>query len=214
MTEPLVSILLPHLRNESNDAALQICLDCLIANTSMNFELKIESVAERRDIYRVINRMARMVVTPWIIPWNTDVFAAPNWLEPLWAARDLETIASPVLVECGAIPVNDRNLERDFGRTPDTFQRHEFEAWARRPHRWKDDWKEDEQAWFFPSLIPNRKFLALGGFDTKRGHFPDNELDMFFWETWRQSGGLFKRVHGSYMYHLQGYHEPERGLRA
>lgn len=212
MSEPLVSILLPHLRNESNNAALQICLDCLIANTSINFELMIESVAERRDIYRVINRMARRVVTPWIIPWNTDVFASPGWIEPLWEARDVETIASPVLVECGAIPVNERNLERDFGRTPDTFRRHEFEAWAARKHGWKDNWKEDEEAWYWPSLLSREDFIEMKGFDTRLGGFPE-PLDMDFHERWHASGRRFKRVR-SYLYHLQAWNEPERGARA
>lgn len=211
MTEPLVSILLPHLRNPSNDAALRVCLDCVVANTDINYELIVESVAERRDIYGVVNRMAEKARTDWIIPLNTDVFVSPGWITSLWELRDPETIVTPVLVECGAIPVNERNLERDFGRTPQTFARSDFELWTRLGGGWKDGWNVDAESWYFPSILNRNAFIGLGGFDTSIGGFPD-PLDMDFWLLWELNGGKFKRAH-SYVYHLQAYNEPERGKR-
>lgn len=209
--KPVVSILLPHLRNPSNDAALRVCLDCLVANTGMNYELIIESVEERRDIYAVLNQMAARATTEWIIPFNTDVFAAPGWLEPMLAAASADTIVSPVMVECGAIPVNDRNLERNFGRTPETFRRGEFEAWVQSGGGWRDDWCDGCESWYFPSLLSRDTFLGLGGFDNHYGGFPD-PLDMDFWLLWELNDGKFKRAR-SFMYHLQVYSDPTRGIR-
>lgn len=211
MTQPVVSILLPHLRNPSNDEALRVCLDCLIANTTLDYHLDMEAVEQRRDIYAVINRMARRAPTDWIIPLNTDVFVSPNWIDSLWDARQSNTIVSPVMVECGAIPVNDLNLERNFGRTPSAFDRAGFEAWVAEGGGWRDDWRDGDQAWFFPSLIEREAFLALGGFDLTKGVFPA-PLDIDFWNRWEAGGGRFKRVH-SFVYHLQVFSDPTRGVR-
>lgn len=212
MSKPQFTILLPHLRNPSNDQALKIALDTLIAHTALNFELMLESVSERRDIYRVLNDMAARAATDWLIPWNSDVFCSPGWAEPLWAARDVNTIVSPVMVECGAIPVNDLNLERHFGTTPQTFQRAEFEAFVQAGGGWRDDWRDGDRSWYFPSLIERDRFLSLGGFDTTRGFFPLHPLDIYFWDTWEAAGGRFKRVH-AFIYHLQCYSDTERGVR-
>lgn len=212
MTEPLISILLPHLRNPENDAALRICLDCLVTHTDIDYELLVEGVAERRDIYAVINAMAKRASADWLVFWNSDVFCAVDWIRPLYDARELNTIVSPVMVECGAIPVNDRNLERDFGRRPETFRRDEFEAFVLDGGGWKEWWREDEEAWYFPSLINRNMFNWMGGFDTTRGSFPLIPLDIYFWDKWQQAGKHFRRVK-SFIYHLQCFSETGRGVR-
>lgn len=208
MTQPQVSLLLPHLRNADNDAALRICLDCVVANTSLNYELLLESVQERRDIYAVVNDMAKRANADWLVFMNSDVFVSPGWIKPLWEARDHNTIVSPVMVECGAIPVSDRNLEMDFGRTPQAFRRTAFEEWVRQGGGWKDEWDEHGQAWFFPSLIHKNMFNWMGGFDTSKGKFPD-DLDRQFWNAWQRDGKKFRRVR-SFVFHLQAYSDGKR----
>lgn len=209
--KPLVSILLPHLRNPDNDKALRIALDTLVTHTDIDYELLVEGVEARRDIYAVVNSMAQRANSEWLIPWNSDVFASPNWIRPLYDTRDTDTIVSPTMVECGAIPVNDRNLERDFGRRPETFRRGDFENWVLAGGGWRDDWHDGDQSWYFPSLLNRERFLALGGFDTARGSFPQ-ELDMWFWQKWAASGGKFQRVR-SWVFHLQVFSDPTRGVR-
>lgn len=201
--KPLVSILLPHLRAPENDKALRIALDTLVTHTSLNYELLLESVAERRDYYSVLNDMAAKANAEWILPTNTDVFYSPHWLEPLYNARDANTIVSPVMVECGAIPVNDRNWRMDFGRTPEAFRRSEFEAWVEVGGGWRDDWVDGQEAWFHPSLYSRVAFMEMGGFDSSLGSFPF-PLDMDYHERWIKRGGMFKRVR-SFVYHLQAY---------
>jgi GT2 family glycosyltransferase len=201
--KPLVSILLPHLRAPENDKALRIALDTLVTHTALNYELLLESVEERRDYYTVLNDMAAKAQADWILPTNTDVFYSAHWLESLYEARDFNTIVSPVMVEPGAIPVNDRNFHRDFGRTPETFQRTAFEAWVQAGGGWRDDWKDGGQAWYHPSLYSRQAFLDMGGFDTSLGSFPA-PLDMDYHERWQAHGGTFKRVR-SWVYHLQAF---------
>ena len=208
MTQPVVSLLLPHLREPANDQALRICLDCIVANTPLNYELLLESVAERRDIYAVVNDMAKRANSDWLVFMNTDVFVSGGWIKALYDARDMNTIVSPVMVECGAIPVSDRNLEMDFGRTPEAFRRSEFEHWVAQGAGWKDEWVDSERSWYFPSLIHRNMFNWMGGFDTGRGVFPD-PLDKWFWDKWQQGGKHFRRVR-SYVYHLQAFSDGVR----
>lgn len=194
--KPAFTILLPHLREPNNDAALKICLDCIVSNTSVNYELIIESVAERRDIYRVLNKMAERASTKWIVFHNSDVFVAPGWAEPLLAAADETKIITGVIVECGAIGVNVLNHHRNFGMTPETFRRGEFERWVKETPEIPDG-----DGWYFPSLHNRHSFLDMGGFDTHLGTFPD-PLDIDYWNRWREAGYGVRRV-PSFCYHLQ-----------
>lgn len=204
MTQPLVSILLPHLREPENDKALQIAVDTLIAHTDLDYELIIEGVSERRDIYPVINAMAGRAISDWIVFWNSDVFAAPNWIQPLYEARAVDRIVSPVMVECGAIGVSERNIHKDFGMTPDTYRRTDFEQWVKDGAEWSINWIEGDRAWYFPSLLSRERFLDLGGFDSSFGQFPFDPVDIHFWNTWEAHQGVFKRAR-SWVYHLQNY---------
>lgn len=213
MTQPLVSILLPHLREPENDKALKIAVDSLITHTDLDYELIIESVAERRDIYPVINQMAARVRAEWIIFWNSDVFAAPNWIRPMYEARGLELIVSPVMVECGAIGVSERNLYRDFGMTPDSYRRDEFEAWVQAGAEWSTNWLDGQRAWYFPSLISRERFLGLGGFDSSFGRFPVDPVDIHFWDAWEAHQGKFVRAR-SWVYHLQHWSSEEEQEKA
>lgn len=206
MATPDVSILLPHLREPANDAALKIALDCIVSNTTMDYELIVEAVETRRDIYPVLNAMAERARGEYIIPHNSDVFVSPGWLEPLWEARAMNAIVSPVLVECGAIGVAPVNLPKDFGKTPQTFRRDDFEAWVRDGGEMPGV-PDGVRRWYFPSLLPRQTFLDMGGFDTARGSFPKDPVDIWFWDRWEASGKIFKAAR-SFVYHLQGYTNP------
>lgn len=202
---PAISILIPHLREPQNDKAMLIAIDCIIANTDIDYELIIESVATRRDIYPVLNNMAHRARAEWLCFSNSDVFLAPGWASAFYDARDAETIVGGVIVECGAIPVNSRNVEKHFGVTPESFNREAFEAYVANG----DVWAEGE-IWYFPCLLNKREFNHLGGFDTSKGHFPIDPLDVLFWDKWKASGRGIKRVK-SYSYHLQNFTSDNEG---
>lgn len=198
---PALSVLIPHLREPENDRALRVCLDCLSSNTSVDYELIIEAVAARRDIYEVCNRMAAKAAADWIVFSNSDVFMAPGWAEPMLEAARSEFIVTGVIVECGAIGVNILNHHRNFGMRPETFDRAAFERWVvEAPEIPAGD------GWYFPSLHHRETFLSMGGFDISKGSFPD-PLDEDYWNRWRASGRHVHRV-TSFCYHLQNYTGP------
>lgn len=199
MIKPLVSVLIPHLREPENDRALQICLQTLVENTSVDYELIIEAVASRRDIYPVCNSMAQRAKADYIVFHNSDVFMAPGWAEPMLFEANPDTIVAGVIVECGAIGVATANVWLDFGMTPDSFDRPGFERWVREiGHVPAGD------GWYFPSLHPRQAFLDMGGFDSSRGGFMVQPSDEDYWNAWRAAGKRVVRV-PSFCYHLQNY---------
>ena len=198
MASPLVSILLPHLRTPENNKALAVALDCLATNTGIDYELIIEGVEERRDIYPVVNRMVKDARCEWIVKTNSDVFFAPGWLEPMWEAREQNTIVAGVLVEPGAIGVSVQNIHLDFGMRPETFRRADFERFARETRLFPDG-----RGWIWPSLHNRQTFLDICGYDSTHIQWPE-PVDLDYWQRWEAAGKQFKRVR-SYAYHLQNF---------
>lgn|SRR5574341_76235 len=210
MLKPQISILLPHLRNPINDRALHVCLECLMDNTDVDYELIVEAVSVRRDIYPVCNSMAYRANADYIIFHNSDVFVGPGWARPMLESAAPDTIVTGVIAECGAIGVADRNVQVDFGMTPETFDRAAFEGWiGQQPS------EIEGIGWYFPSLHNRDSFLARGGFQTKAAGFPVEPVDAAYWDEWIADGLQIKRV-ASYCYHLQNYSgvgEPEKAIR-
>lgn len=208
MIHPALSILLPHLRTPANDAALNVALDCIVANTGVDYELIIQADAERSDVYTICNDMAARAAAEWIVFSNSDVFFAPGWAPPLLALAATNTIVAGTLVECGAIGVNERNIHKDFGMRPETFQRAAFEDYVS-----EKPTPPDGFGWFFPSLHHRNTFLSYGGFDTLRGGFP-TPLDSLYWDRWLAMGHKVVRAPGSYAYHLQNWSNAEEQTKA
>lgn len=194
---PNVAILIPHKRNRANDRALTIALACLVANTDVDYEILIDSETPACP-YAVINRLAWKTTADWLVFSNSDVFFAPGWVEAMLTEAKPDTIATGVLVECGAISVADENVDRNFGRTPDAFNREEFEQWA------ADQTEIPRgEGWYFPSMHHRETFLARGGFDIHLGAFPQ-PLDIWYWNKWKADGLRVRRT-ASYAYHLQNF---------
>lgn len=209
---PQISILIPHLREPQNDKALKVAIDCIIDNTDLNYELIIESVATRRDIYPVLNNMMHRARAEYIVFSNSDVFFAPGWASAFYAQRDENAIVTGIIAECGAIGVASDNYELHYGYTPEQYDRAGFEAWvASNGTRIYGDKAHQHRGWYFPCLIHKRTFNHFGGFDTSRGHFPIDPVDMFTWDKWAAAGKQFRRAN-SWCYHLQAFSddEPER----
>lgn len=200
MGDHMISILIPHLREPKNDQALAIALDCIASNTDVDYELIVEACAEKGGVYDLINHMAERAKSEWLVFSNSDVFFAPGWASAMWDARQRDTIVTGILVECGAIGVNDQNIHRDFGMTPETFRRREFEYFAAGCPL------IDGDGWYFPSLHNTEAFLDMGGFDTSQGDYPV-PLDIFHWRRWREEGGKVRRVR-SLAFHLQRWSDP------
>lgn len=193
-----ISVLIAHKHEKANDAALKVALDTIVDNTVHDYELLIDSTTPA-NVYQVYNQLAVRASAPYIVFTNSDVFFAPRWDIPMLVAADPDAIVTGVIVECGAIGVATANVHRDFGMRPQTFRRKEFEEWVE-----KEQPLPPGDGWYFPSLHNRQAFLDMGGFDLTKGTFPTEPLDILYWNTWRERGGIIKHVR-SYCYHLQHY---------
>lgn len=192
-----LSVLIPHKHTAENDKALAIALSCLAQNTHSDFELIVDTTTPG-DPYVLLNDMAQRARGEYLFLSNSDIFVSPGWDVDLLARADRDTIVNATLVEPGAIGVFVDNMTRNFGMTPDSFRRGEFEAWADGLDR--SDYPGGV-GFVYYALISREHFLARGGFDVSRGAFPE-PLDSYFWQAWKKDGLRLERAY-SLIYHLQ-----------
>jgi len=125
------TIILPHKRNPGNDAALRICLNCLFANTVNDFHLLMD-VATDKPLYERIHKLAVQATTECVIYTCSDTFHAPGWDVPMLAAFQPNRLVFGVVMEPGMIGVHAGNVQGDYGRRPEQYDRAGFESWAAR----------------------------------------------------------------------------------
>lgn len=202
------TVILPHLRNPGNDAAIAICLSCLMDNTVNDFALLMEAV-KGGDLYATINRLVEHAPTECCVYWASDTFAAPGWDVPMLSAYDEHAFVNGVLVEPGAIGVHPESIPKDFGRKPETFRRADFEQYV------PDAPLPNGEGWFCPYMFPRSGWLAHGGLE--RGLPGDQHgftgADEELFERWKASGNRVVRVR-SYAYHLQRFSQVDEQIDA
>lgn len=203
------TVILPHKRNVGNDAALMICLACLMENTVLDFKLLMDA-ADDQPLYARINRMVEQADTDVCVYLASDIFLAPGWDLPMLAWYAPSTFVTNVLVEPGAIAMHHMNVQRDFGRKPETFRRGEFEAWTLREGQDLDVLGE---GWPCPYLFNRRAWLEMGGLETDlRSADGFTDADSRLWDRWKAAGNNIVRAKWSFAYHLQRYSdEAEQG---
>jgi hypothetical protein len=204
---PKLTVLIPHKHDPENDKALAIALACLATNTRADFELLVDTTTPA-DPYVVLNRMAAAAHGEYLFFSNSDIFVAPGWDIDLLAKAQQNTMVTATLVEPGAIGLFPGNMRRDFGMTPDTFRRADWEHWAAVP----DGDLPDGEGFYYYALIHREMFLARGAFDTRLGTFP-TPLDIHFWDAWKADGLPIVRS-AALVYHLQNYSNPEEQSKA
>lgn len=195
---PAFTIILPHLRNSGNDAALKVCLDCLMTNTVNDFDL-LMCATQSGNLYATVNRMVASISTEYFAYWSSDMFPAKAWDVPMLEIAAPDTIVTNVLVEPGVIGMHPDNVHKDFGRRPETFDRAGFEAWSA-----ADAPVPDNYGWYAPYLMNTQAFLDAGGFELNLApdHHGFTPADMLFFENWQAQGRKIQRAK-SYTYHLQ-----------
>ncbi len=198
-----MTIVLPHRRNEKNDQALRIALEMIYSNTVNDFIL-ISDAATDQPLYERVNRMVDQATTDTVIYMCSDIFPAPGWDVPMLALVNYQTFVTGVVAEPGIMGMHPDNVDRDFGRRPETFRRAAFEEWA-------------EQGQFptgvgFPAplMFSRARWQDLGGLQTAglsgdgQGFYP---ADLALLDAHTACGWWVKRAR-SYFYHLQRYSEP------
>jgi hypothetical protein len=197
----LFTIILPHKRSPGNDRALQIALDCLFTNTRADFHLLIDAAADE-PLYPRMNRLIGQADTDCVVFTCSDIFHAPDWDTPMLAAWNYATFVMGVLVEPGVIGAHPENITRDFGRSPETFDRADFEAYALEAP------VPSGTGFPAPMMMSRQRVLELGGYGeityTDEQGFTDADLVLI--RRHEQVGGTVVRAR-SYFYHLQRYSE-------
>lgn len=194
------TVILPHRRNPGNDAALAIAIDCLQKNTVNDFILLLDCAVDQPLNPRV-NRMFETAQTEVCVYTASDMFFAPGWDVPMLAAYTPETIVTNVVVEPRAIAMSAMNLEKDFGKRADTFQRAQFEAFC------KDAPVMSGQGWYAPYMVNRQAWLDFGGLmqaNTETDGMGFNSADVILFDKWKASGRHITRA-PSFCYHLQRY---------
>jgi hypothetical protein len=206
---PVISVLLAHKRERENDKALKIALNTLVDNTDVDYEILIRSVAEYQDCYAVYNEMAQYAAGEWLVFHNSDTFVAPRWASEMLKVATPDAIVGCVLVECGAIGTARQNVNVDFGRTPDTFNRAGFEQWAaaQYPQVFQNQGYGDTAAdkagiWYWPCMQHRHAFLESGMYGTAQGWPYPNDIEYF--NKWVADGKRLLKA-PAFIYHLQAY---------
>lgn len=204
---PAFCVLLPHKRNPGNDSALAIALDCLMRNTRHDFILFMDSAFDS-PLYPRMNALVENAPTDCCVMLSSDLFVAPSWDVPMLDLYNENTFVTNIVVEPGAIGVHPQNLQRDFGRKPDSFRRSEFEAWAQS----EDAPFMGGEGWVVPLMFSATRWLELGSVDTSDGcDFPEIPPDQALIDRHKAEGGFVERAK-SYTYHLQRFSdESEQG---
>jgi len=198
MTNPDISIIVPHLRKSMNDAGLQLNIARLLENTHYSFELVVST--EICDPYKIWNEASKVARSKILIFSNTDVIMAKGWDIPFVDNIQDNAILTGYLVEPGNIGVASENIHRDFGKTPYTFRPQEFEDFAAE-HAKNVTEVKTERGWYMPCAVYRDWFNWTGGFDTTLG-FP-NPNDILFWNKVTSNFGTKLLRVRSYAYHFQ-----------
>jgi hypothetical protein len=201
-----ISVLIPHKRDPENDKALDIALAMYAANTVGHIELMVDDTTPA-DPYVLLNDMARRTEGEYLFFGNSDLFPGPGWDTALLECAAPDTMTTATLVEPGAIGVHIMNIHRNFGMTPDQFDRAAFEGFAAStPELPAGD------GFFYYLLMRRADFLDFGAFDLTRGLFPE-PLDIYFWERWLTAGKRIVRS-AALFYHLQNFSNPAEQQKA
>lgn len=201
---PAFTILLPHLRNPGNDAALAIAFSTLVDNTDHEYALLFDCDTSV-TLMEVFHRLVVNAPTDTCVLTSSDMFMAPHWDTPMLDQLRPGTWVTNVLVEPGAIGMSGQNKEMDFGRRPDTFRRAEFEAWAETAEA------RAGEGWVQPIMFSRQEWLGAGSVirparavDATGFTSADEEL----LERWKANGGTIQRAR-SFTYHLQRFSDVE-----
>lgn len=197
---PRFSIIIPHKSTFQNDRALSLNLDMLVKNTrDNNFEIIIDTTYPK-DPYKIWNEASRNARANVLVFSNSDVLMGPDWDDGLVDYAQPNSIVTGYLIEPGNVGVAVENIQCDFGRTPDSFDRVGFEGFARQLYRQKPVCAE-QRGWYMPCAVDRDWFLSTGGFDTTLG-FP-NPNDILFWERCIHELGTKLLRTNSIAYHFQ-----------
>lgn len=190
----MLSIVVPYL---SNSPCIELFKQVIKENTYSKYEL-IELIDET-DVYYAFNEGVKKSTGDVVVLINDDMFMSKNWDILYVKYAKGKTLVTGYLVEPGVIQVSDRNIQGDFGKNPNTYNRRGFEAWAKSQ---VDEIPEviNGKGWYMPIAIEKKYFIDYPN-DIKYPH--PNDVTLID-EIMPRQGYNFLKVN-SFCYHLQGF---------
>ena len=194
---PRLSIIIPHKSTILNDEAMHLNIQMLFDNTVMPYELIIDTETPK-DPYMIWNEASKHARGEYLVFSNSDVLMGPDWDVYMVTGCEYNSIVTGYLVEPGNIGVASVNIHKDFGRSPQSFKRGEFERFAANERVLS---LKEERGWYMPCCVRKDWFLSTGGFPTDIP-FP-NPNDIIFWERCIEEYGTKLLRANSFAYHFQ-----------
>ena len=196
----MISIIFPHLINKENNAVLDLKIQMLKDNATYPYEILILADNGRKDlVYESWDWLMRRSKYELVLWDNSDIVYAPNFMDNVIKHKDDADWIGIELVECGAIPVAETNMQKDFGRTSSSFDRKGFEDWVAEYSKDRPSLREGF-CWYSPSVWKKSWYIQMGGFNTSIPFPYPNDAD--FRNKCIQAGCRFA-VANSFAYHFQ-----------
>mgnify|MGYP001566252868 CR=1 FL=1 len=197
-----ISLIFPHADNPWNNECLALKRRMLVENTRGPYQLLYVSGSTKEDVYPTWNWLAARAKYDIILWDNSDLVYAPGWDEPIQRHINEADWLCLRSVECGVIGVASSNIDRNFGRTPASFDRPAFEAFCVEDAEARTEIEPGLFGWYSPSAFRRQWFLDQGGFDCDLYPPFPFPVDIKFREKVTARGCRFAIV-GSYAYHFQ-----------
>lgn len=198
-----ISIVFPHILNDENDRVLQLNLKMIKENTTCPYEILYLANTGRMDlVYKGWNFLIENSRYPLCLWHNTDLVLAPGWNENVIKHQDKSPWMCFRLIETGAIGVSESMINKDFGRTAETFRRSEFETFVAQESKKYKEW-EYGFIWYCDSVLNRDWFLSMGGFPEDKPFPHPNDIEF---RNHVEAGGCKQIIVNSWAYHFQRGH--------
>ena len=112
------------------------------------------------SVYRSYNEGIHAAKAPWVYLINSDMAFANGALRAAFRGRAINSLITTRLIERGVLPSGLHAIEKDFGKSPSTFQRIHFERYA---HTIKTIGLQSGGL-YMPLLASKETLLQFGGF--------------------------------------------------
>lgn len=146
--------------NDANDAVLAYLRDNYISHYAW------ENTPQQREewfinnVYRAWNHGAAMARGDFLVFINSDMAFTPGWLDNLWKSYDGSNCVSSRLVESGKLKSGQYGVEKDFGRSYNSYEEGAFQQFAAK----MTTSRRQDGGLFMPLLIRKEHFESVGGY--------------------------------------------------
>lgn len=151
-------------------------------------------------VYRAWNKAVEIADTEHVCLVNSDMYFADGWVDALMRHADGLTLPTSLLVESGRIPSAFGEYVRDFGRTPDEFDK---EAFKQHAELLKSNSTQAGRL-FMPVVFHRQTFMDLGGYPEGNVKVNNHYIvsgDQFLFDRYLNKGYNWITVNDSIVYH-------------